>query len=176
MSPPEVELVFLDKSVHSSDGALNFGWVDSPFGDCQLFERDGSVVGLAFCEQDHEAAFRGLISGLDDEECQAADLSAWAPRLFGGHEKITVLVSGTQFQQQVWQALADMPAGEVLSYTQLAEWIGKPAAVRAVASAVAANPVAWLIPCHRIVRSSGEVGEYRWGSAIKAAMLSAEER
>jgi AraC family transcriptional regulator of adaptative response/methylated-DNA-[protein]-cysteine methyltransferase len=175
MGPPEAAIVFLDKAEPSEQQPLNFDWVDSPFGACLLFERNDSIAGLAFCEKDDEAAFNDLLSGLDIEECQAANLSAWASRLFGGQEKISVAVSGTQFQQQVWQALVDMSAGEVLSYSQLAERIGRPAAVRAVASAVAANPVAWLIPCHRIIRSSGETGEYRWGSKIKAAMLSAEK-
>jgi AraC family transcriptional regulator of adaptative response/methylated-DNA-[protein]-cysteine methyltransferase len=175
MGPPEVTLNFTHKADSSAEKSLNFGWIDSPFGTCLLFEHDDSVAGFAFCEKGDEAVLNDLGSTLGFGELLSADLTAWAPRLFGGHEKITVSVGGTEFQQQVWRVLAEMSSGEVLSYTQLAERIGRPKAVRAVASAVAANPVAWLIPCHRIVRSSGEIGEYRWGSDIKAAMLLAEK-
>ena len=175
MWPPVVTLSFPEQVDYPAGEALRFGWMDSPFGTCLLLEHDDAVAGLAFCDRNDEAALSDLTGGSAYGELHAADLSAWAPRLFGGQEKVSVSIPGTELQQQVWRALTDVPAGEVLSYTQLAERIGRPTAVRAVASAVAANPVAWLIPCHRIVRSSGEIGEYRWGGEIKAAMLSAEK-
>jgi len=83
-------------------------------------------------------------------------------------------VRGTAFQQRVWAALRAIPAGETVSYTQLAQRIGSPAAVRAVAGACAANPVAVAIPCHRVVRNDGGLSGYRWGIERKAALIARE--
>ena len=83
-------------------------------------------------------------------------------------------IQGTLFQQQVWKALRDIPAGETLSYSQVAQKIGKPKAIRAVASACASNAIAILIPCHRVVRQSGELSGYRWGVTRKAELLRRE--
>jgi AraC family transcriptional regulator of adaptative response/methylated-DNA-[protein]-cysteine methyltransferase len=83
-------------------------------------------------------------------------------------------VAGTPFEQQVWRALRAIPYGEVRSYQQVAQAIGRPAAVRAVARACAANPVALVVPCHRVVRADGTAGGYRWGAGRKAALLAHE--
>ena len=84
-------------------------------------------------------------------------------------------VRGTAFQQRVWEALRAIPAGATVSYTELAQRIGSPAAVRAVAGACAANPVAVAIPCHRVVRSDGGLSGYRWGIERKAALIAREK-
>jgi AraC family transcriptional regulator, regulatory protein of adaptative response / methylated-DNA-[protein]-cysteine methyltransferase len=83
-------------------------------------------------------------------------------------------VQGTVFQQRVWKALRDIPVGETQSYSEVAQKIGQPKAVRAVASACASNAIAMLIPCHRVVRSNGELSGYRWGIARKAELLKRE--
>lgn len=84
-------------------------------------------------------------------------------------------VRGTVFQQKVWEALRQIPAGETRTYSQIAEQLGKPRAVRAVASACAANPIAIAIPCHRAIRSDGSLAGYRWGGLeIKRALLDRE--
>lgn len=83
-------------------------------------------------------------------------------------------VQGTAFQQRVWQALRAIPAGETVSYTELAQRIGQPSATRAVAGACAANPVAVAIPCHRVVRNDGSISGYRWGVERKRALLLRE--
>lgn len=83
-------------------------------------------------------------------------------------------VQGTAFQWKVWKALQRIPAGETRSYAEVARSIGAPSAVRAVAGACARNPVALVIPCHRVVRSNGDTGEYRWGADRKARLLEAE--
>ena len=85
-------------------------------------------------------------------------------------------VGGTPFQRQVWQALRAIPAGERRTYGELASSLGRPNGARAVANACAANPVAIVIPCHRVVRGDGEVGGYRWGAERKRALLAAERR
>ena len=83
-------------------------------------------------------------------------------------------VRGTAFQQRVWQALRDIPAGSTASYTDIARRIGAPKAVRGVAGACAANPIAVAIPCHRVVRSDGALSGYRWGVTRKRALLERE--
>ena len=83
-------------------------------------------------------------------------------------------VRGTAFQQRVWQALRDVPAGQTVSYTEIARRIGAPKAVRAVAGACAANALAVAIPCHRVVRTDGNLSGYRWGVERKRALLERE--
>ncbi len=83
-------------------------------------------------------------------------------------------IRGTAFQQQVWQALRAIPAGRTASYAQIAKAIGRPGAVRAVAQACAANPLAIAIPCHRVVRTDGDLSGYRWGVARKRALIERE--
>lgn len=87
---------------------------------------------------------------------------------------IRLWLKGTNFQIKVWEALLRVPEGDLVSYSHLASAAGMPTAVRAVASAVAANPVAWLVPCHRVIRSSGVLGQYRWGPERKAALIGWE--
>jgi AraC family transcriptional regulator of adaptative response/methylated-DNA-[protein]-cysteine methyltransferase len=83
-------------------------------------------------------------------------------------------VRGTAFQQRVWQALRQIRAGSTASYSDIAQRIGAPSSVRAVAQACAANPLAVAIPCHRVVRSDGGLSGYRWGVARKEALLRRE--
>jgi AraC family transcriptional regulator of adaptative response/methylated-DNA-[protein]-cysteine methyltransferase len=91
------------------------------------------------------------------------------------HGELAFDVRATAFQRQVWDALRKIPAGTTISYSGLAKTIGRPSAVRAVASAVAKNPVAILVPCHRVVREDGQLGGYRWGEARKVGLLKAEQ-
>ena len=87
---------------------------------------------------------------------------------------LAVLVRGTNLQVQVWRALLRIPEGRVVSYGALAESLGRPDATRAVASAVAANRVGWVIPCHRVLRATGAISGYRWGPDRKRVMLARE--
>lgn len=110
------------------------------------------------------------------EHCNAlhkAALSRFTPAS-STTDTIPLHLKGTAFQLQVWQALLQIPEGTLQSYAGLAQLIGKPTASRAVGSAIAQNPVAVLIPCHRVIRASGVLGEYRWGSAKKAAIVGWE--
>ena len=83
-------------------------------------------------------------------------------------------IQGTAFQQRVWHALQKIPAGQTLSYSELARQLGQPTATRAVASAVAANPIAVAVPCHRVLRNDGSLSGYRWGVERKRALLLRE--
>ncbi|MGJ7440778.1 methylated-DNA--[protein]-cysteine S-methyltransferase [Aquipuribacter sp. MA13-6] len=85
-------------------------------------------------------------------------------------------VAGTAFQARVWQALREIPAGSTHTYTQVAAAIGSPSSVRAVARACATNPVALVVPCHRVIRSDGSLAGYRWGLEVKRSLLDAERR
>ena len=89
-------------------------------------------------------------------------------------QPLALLVRGTNFQIQVWRALLQLPFGSVASYRTIAAQVGHPAAARAVGNAIGANPIAWLIPCHRVIRGSGTFGAYRWGENRKAAILGWE--
>lgn len=126
-----------------------------------------------------------LLSGLQErffgaELCPDATLNGWLERVLEAVETpgrtldLPLDIQGTAFQQQVWRALQSIPSGETRSYTEVAERIGRPAAVRAVARACASNGVAVAVPCHRVVRSDGESGGYRWGAARKRELLSRE--
>jgi AraC family transcriptional regulator of adaptative response/methylated-DNA-[protein]-cysteine methyltransferase len=84
------------------------------------------------------------------------------------------LLRGTELQVKVWEALVQIPPGHVLAYADVAKLAGTPRAVRAVASAVAANPIACLVPCHRVIHSTGAFGQYHWGAARKAAAIGLE--
>lgn len=87
---------------------------------------------------------------------------------------LPLLVKGTNFQIQVWRALINLPFGSLTTYQDIAQSIGKPQAARAVGTAIGANPVAYLIPCHRVIRSNGELGGYRWGLPRKSTLLGWE--
>lgn len=87
---------------------------------------------------------------------------------------LNVYLRGTNFQLKVWEALLNIPAGAVVTYEDIAERIGKPGATRAVGSAVGHNPIAVLIPCHRVIRKVGDFGNYRYGALRKKALLARE--
>jgi len=84
-------------------------------------------------------------------------------------------LQGTAFQQRVWRELTRIPRGETITYAELAKRIGAPGAVRAVGSACGANPTALVVPCHRVIRSDGGLGGYRWGLERKATLLQSEQ-
>jgi AraC family transcriptional regulator of adaptative response/methylated-DNA-[protein]-cysteine methyltransferase len=88
--------------------------------------------------------------------------------------KLPIDLEGTAFQIRVWETLRAIPSGQTRSYSQVAELVGSPNAIRAVGSACARNPVALAVPCHRVVRQDGSLAGYRWGIDAKAALLDAE--
>jgi AraC family transcriptional regulator of adaptative response/methylated-DNA-[protein]-cysteine methyltransferase len=87
---------------------------------------------------------------------------------------LALLVKGSNFQVKVWRALLELPFGSLATYGHVAGRIGAPGSARAVGTAIGANPIAWLIPCHRVIRESGALGGYHWGTGRKAAMLGWE--
>ena len=93
---------------------------------------------------------------------------------FSNPKKYVLDLQGTPFQKLVWKALMKIKPGQIKTYRQVAEMIGRPTAVRAVASAIARNNIAILVPCHRVIRADGKIGEFRWGSKMKALLLQSE--
>jgi AraC family transcriptional regulator of adaptative response/methylated-DNA-[protein]-cysteine methyltransferase len=161
---------------------LRFGFHASPFGACLLAVTDRGVCGLSFVEpgsaQEAVEQMRADWPGaLFEERSQVtAPVAARMFAPFGGKRRppLSLLLRGTNFQVKVWQALMRIPPGAVVSYDTIARWIGASRSARAVANAVGANPIAFLIPCHRVIRQTGLVGGYRWGTARKRAMLAWE--
>jgi AraC family transcriptional regulator of adaptative response/methylated-DNA-[protein]-cysteine methyltransferase len=162
-----------------------------PFGPVLLACSGLGLCFLAFtAERGRQAALEDLESRwprarLEHRPGAHADL---ASRLFppldvepdqrGGSPdpppRLDLHLLGTRFQLTVWEALLRIPSGRLVSYERLAGLCDCPAAVRAVASGVGANPVSWLVPCHRVIRKMGLVGQYRWGSLVKGSLIAWE--
>jgi AraC family transcriptional regulator of adaptative response/methylated-DNA-[protein]-cysteine methyltransferase len=110
----------------------------------------------------------------DSVASQHAEAIFYKPEKNEHRQPLRAFVQGSQFQVRVWRALLQIPEGALVSYSQLAQLIGSPSSARAVGSAVAKNSLAYLIPCHRVIRSTGVLGEYRWGPTRKKAIAAWE--
>jgi AraC family transcriptional regulator of adaptative response/methylated-DNA-[protein]-cysteine methyltransferase len=112
-----------------------------------------------------------------DDDAMADVMRALAALAAGqSADRLPLDVRGTAFQARVWAALREIPAGQTRTYTQVAEQIGDPSAVRAVARACATNPAALTVPCHRVIRGDGSLAGYRWGLAVKATLVESERQ
>ena len=154
---------------------ISFGYTNTPFGNALIGWTDRGICYLAFCSGDE--AFR-----LDELKSQwpAAEFledttqaAHYGEQIFPATPtpgKLHLVLRGTNFQIKVWEALLKVAPGERVSYGQLAQRLGMPNAQRAVGTAVAKNNIGFLIPCHRVIKGTGESGNYRWGSTRKQAM------
>ena len=163
---------------HGAGLTLRYGWQPSPFGACLLVATDRGLCGLGFELAEGRAATEDDLLGRWGEARLLADDAAvrrHAASVFGdAGAPLHLVLKGTPFQTKVWEALLRLPFGTVTSYRELAATLDRPGAARAVAGAVAENPVAWLIPCHRVIRGTGAITGYRWGADRKRAMLGWE--
>lgn len=160
---------------------IQYGYHDTPFGKCFIAVTSRGVCGLSFVEAGEEQAalehfrqrwaFATIVPG---QEATAAYIQQIFPEGSLSAGKLHLLVQGTNFQVKVWQALLQIPPGAVSTYRQIARSIGHPNASRAVGTAIGNNPVAWLIPCHRVIRQEGIPGEYHWGAVRKKAIIGWE--
>lgn len=162
---------------------IQWGEHPSPFGSCLLAVAPRGVCFLAFFDtpdegfqarQDLQAEW-GEASLQHDPQATAP----WMQRIFGQlraepQVPLAMLLKGSPFQLKVWEALLRLPVASACTYGELATALGRPTATRAVASAVARNKLGYLIPCHRVIRSTGEVHAYRWGATRKQALLAWE--
>lgn len=157
--------------------AIAWGVFDSPFGPVVAMATEHGLCGLGFAaEIGIEGAFADLTARWPAAEYTEApeNLRNWVEAAFGSGADVPLRVIGAPFQIKVWEALLAIPAGHVATYAQIAASIGKPRAVRAVGSAIGQNPLAPLIPCHRVIAGSGALAGYRWGLPVKRALLARE--
>ena len=159
---------------------LRYGYFDSPFGDALVMGTGHGICGIGFTsETGREAALADLCGRWPDAAFveDPETLQDWAEAAFGLTSKddpVPLYLIGAPFQIKVWEALLQVPSGHVTSYSEIAQAIGNPRAVRAVGTAVGRNPISYLIPCHRALRKSGGLGGYHWGLPVKRAMLAWE--
>ncbi len=154
------------------------GFFHSPFGKYLLAATsEGRVCNLQF---------------IDDEKSALSELERqwYASKLIPDQERtgliarklfntktpdpVSLLLRGTPFQLKVWEALLKIPMGELVSYQLVAEYVNNPRGLQAVGSAIGRNPVAYLVPCHRVIKKAGQISEYRWGSTRKSAIIGWE--
>jgi AraC family transcriptional regulator of adaptative response/methylated-DNA-[protein]-cysteine methyltransferase len=155
---------------------ISYSFANTRFGRVLIAATATGICYMAFADETENEALALLQSMFPDAVCGNIknDLLQDALRVFEGESAaLTLHVKCTPFQLAIWKKLISLPAGKGLSYAELA---GNVKLARAVGTAVAANPVAWLIPCHRIIKSNGEVGNYHWGSERKAAMIEWENK
>lgn len=154
---------------------ISYGFHDSPFGECLVALTERGLCNLAFVYDDnHDVLLRELHHRWPNAEIVNDEASTrnTARAIFGdAGGQLNLFLKGTNFQIRVWEALLRVPAGRAVTYEDIAHSIGQPSAVRAVGAAIGQNPIAFLIPCHRVLRKSGVFGEYHWGSARKKALL-----
>jgi len=161
---------------------IAYGIHPSPFGECLIAVTERGICGLSFVDP----VGRGETVANLRRRWREAELNENAQttkplmeRIFptdpkNGKRAFSLFLRGTNFQIKVWEALLRIPAGFVCSYEDVARYIGEPTAARAVGNAVAANPVAYLIPCHRVIRKNGAVGDYQWGMTRKTVLIGWE--
>lgn len=158
---------------------IQYGFHQTPFGECFIAMTEKGICALSFVDETNkEQTFQTFM-----DKWQAAKLvlntvytegvvqKVFAPT---ATDKIHVWIQGTNFQLKVWEALLKIPQGSVSTYQKIADSIQNPKAVRAVGTAIGSNPIAFLIPCHRVIKSTGVIGEYHWGSTRKKAILGWE--
>jgi AraC family transcriptional regulator of adaptative response/methylated-DNA-[protein]-cysteine methyltransferase len=158
---------------------IRYGLISSPFGALLLALTPEGVCRAEFLEEGEAPQARWEVwrarwpwsvwAPLSADECAALEARFLA-------RDLPVVVEGTPFRGLIWRALRQTEAGQTLSYGMLAERLGRPQLARAVGQALGANPVAWLIPCHRVLDARGSLRGFRWGLARKRAMLEREEK
>ncbi|MFZ5915761.1 MAG: methylated-DNA--[protein]-cysteine S-methyltransferase [Chloroflexota bacterium] len=158
---------------------ITYGFHQTPFGECLLAITGRGICGLHFAPS---GGVSEVLGELVDRWPQAtlversSDTAPYIERLFAARvharpQPFHLWLKGTNFQVNVWRALLRIPPGAMVSYQNVAAYLGMPNASRAVARAIASNPVAFIIPCHRVIGQAGQVQGYRWGTARKKAML-----
>jgi AraC family transcriptional regulator of adaptative response/methylated-DNA-[protein]-cysteine methyltransferase len=169
--------------LHGSGIRIEYGFHTTPFGDCLIGVTDRGICWLSFLSLDedgrielermkehwHNSVFhqnQSLTSGFIQSIFYKTDSKT--------NTKLHVFVKGTNFQVKVWEALLRIPMGDVTTYQSIAETIAQPKAMQAVGSAVGSNHIAYLIPCHRVIRKDGILGEYRWDALRKKSIIGWE--
>jgi len=156
---------------------ISYGMHTSPFGPCVIAVTQRGLCFMGFYSDVLNAEFMQDMLGRFPRARFIEDphkTLAYYKTIFGRNssdKKLTLFLKGTNFQIKVWEALLSIPEGYVCSYGDISKIIGNPGANQAVGNAVGANPISYLIPCHRVIQNMGIIGNYHWGSARKKAML-----
>jgi len=159
---------------------INYSFAESPFGDILIASTTKGICYMAFADADTEKALASLKEQFPNASYRQLSDTIQQNALFiftqDWHklQEIKLHLKGTAFQIKVWETLLKVPMGQLTTYSTIAGQLDSPGASRAVGSAVGSNPVAFLIPCHRVIKSTGEFGQYHWGSNRKTAMIGWE--
>jgi AraC family transcriptional regulator of adaptative response/methylated-DNA-[protein]-cysteine methyltransferase len=164
---------------------IAYGFHLSPFGDALLMVTDRGLAGLAFVNEDEGQTRQDLLDEMKRRWPLAQYLDApqaTAPhfhRIFDPAEwrpdrPVRLVLIGTDFEIRVWETLLRIPMGRAVSYADIARYLGRPTASRAVGAAVGRNPISFVVPCHRVLRSDGSLGGYHWGVTRKKALIGWE--
>jgi AraC family transcriptional regulator of adaptative response/methylated-DNA-[protein]-cysteine methyltransferase len=162
---------------HGEGLKIAWGSFETPFGPAIAMGTDRGLCGLGFsAETGTEAAYDDLAARWPKAEFvqDPGAMAHWVDAALAMQGEARLHLIGAPFQIKVWEALLNIPSGQVTTYSEIAGAIGHPRAVRAVGTAVGRNPVSWLIPCHRALRKSGGLGGYHWGLPVKRALLAWE--
>ena len=167
---------------YKSGGAgltIRYGLHPSPFGKVLIATTERGICNLSFVDASEGKAIDNLVADWQQAN-MIEDYKSTAPlvtRIFSDlaiDSPLKLHLRGTNFQIKVWEALLNIPSGALTTYEHIAKQVGNPKAVRAVGTAVGHNPIAYLIPCHRVIRKSGDFGNYLYGSARKKVILARE--
>jgi AraC family transcriptional regulator of adaptative response/methylated-DNA-[protein]-cysteine methyltransferase len=183
LSPGEAKAGGQDARLAIGQAPTPFGtgvFLISPRGLCGLgFADDGAAMKTGFVHPGYQLdqVFADIAGRYPKADIARDDAEAarWASRVFGDGGEVPLAVYGTPFRRQVWRALLEIPTGETWTYGDVAARAGNPKAARAAGTAIGANTIAWLIPCHRALASDGRLHNYHWGTARKRAMLTYEK-
>ena len=160
--------------------AINYSFAESPFGTIIIASTHKGICYMAFVDEAEEAALQELKDQFPNAKYRQLSDIIQQNALFiftqdwNKLHEIKLHLKGTPFQLKVWEALLRIPMGELITYSGIAGKLNHPQASRAVGSAVGSNPVAFLIPCHRVIKANGEFGNYHWGPIRKNAMIGWE--
>lgn len=160
---------------------MRYGFHETPFGTCLIGVTERGITWLSFIPFDEDPSYeldKMKEHWYNSDFYQAQEITGiFVDQIFTPHarqKKLHMFVKGTNFQIKVWEALLKIPIGEVTTYQNIAVSIQSPKATQAVGSAVGSNHIAYLIPCHRVIRKDGILGEYRWSSSRKKSMIGWE--
>jgi AraC family transcriptional regulator of adaptative response/methylated-DNA-[protein]-cysteine methyltransferase len=156
---------------------ISYGMHETPFGDCLIATTQRGICHLSFGDADESLKVlkdQWPYASFKEDHKATLELISRIFKPTPDHKPFHLHLKGTNFQIKVWQALLTIPAGTLVNYEKIAHLMGHPKAVRAAASAIANNPIAYLIPCHRVIAKSGIIGNYRWGTVRKKALIGFE--
>jgi AraC family transcriptional regulator of adaptative response/methylated-DNA-[protein]-cysteine methyltransferase len=159
---------------------INYSFAESPFGTIIVASTGKGICYMAFADEGHDKAFANLQQYFPNAHYRQLLDTIQQNAIFiftqdwSKLNEVKLHLKGTAFQLKVWETLLKIPMGGLVTYSKIAGDMSNPNASRAVGSAVGDNPIAYLIPCHRVIKSTGEIGQYRWGSQRKNAIIGWE--